>query len=73
MNTASGSRVISLMPSSDFLYFSIERLTPESSFFESSATFSASATSSSSSLKSSIDFRTVLKLVSMPPSQRRLT
>ena len=43
-NIASGSRVISWMPSSDFLYFVIERLSRDRSFFESSLTCSSSPT-----------------------------
>lgn len=73
MNSASGSRDISLMPSSDFWYLDTERLTLDRSFLLSSFAFSSSARSASCSLKFSIERRTVRKFVSMPPSQRLLT
>ena len=73
MKSMSGMRLISRMPSRDFRYFSTARWIRASSFLESSATFSSSSRMASSSLNRSMDFLTVRKLVSMPPSHRLFT
>ena len=71
-NSAAGEAFMFLMPPSDFSIFSISRVSSRASFLVRSSNRPSSRAFSSWSRRS-IDFLTVIQLVSVPPSQRLFT